>query len=75
VFADAKRAREFLDTKQAFLCGKAAASQLFDFPGFAYVDGGSWIVEPDEKATADKLAPILGGQAEQIPCAGHSRGP
>jgi hypothetical protein len=68
VFADAKQAREFLDAKQAMLCTKMAAHRLFEFPGFPYVDGGAWIVEPDEKATADKLAPILGGTAQQRPC-------
>jgi hypothetical protein len=68
VFEDAKRAREFLDTKQAFLCRHAVGAGMADFPGFPYVDGGTWVIEPDEKETADKLAGILGGKAQQIPC-------
>jgi hypothetical protein len=42
--------------------------KLADFPGFFYVDGGAWLVEPDDKATADKLAPILGGKAGAAQC-------
>jgi len=68
VFADAQRARQFVDAKQQLLCKKMAEKQLFEFPGFPYVDGGAWIVEPDDKETADKLAPILGGTAQQHPC-------
>lgn len=67
VFEDAKRAQEFLTTKQAALCRHAAQMQLV-FPGFAYVDGGAWIVEPDEKDTAEKLAPLLGGTAHVASC-------
>jgi len=37
--------------------------QLTDFPGFAYVDGGTWIVEPDEKATATS-SPDSRGRSE-----------
>ena len=68
VFEDAKQARQFVDAKQALLCRRAADMQLTEFPGFPYVDGGAWIVEPDEKATADKLAPILGGTANMASC-------
>jgi hypothetical protein len=68
VFKDAKLAREFLEAKQKLLCARAAAMQLTGFPGFPYVDGGAWIVEPDEKATAERLAPVLGGEAKVAGC-------
>jgi hypothetical protein len=68
VFEDAAHARAFVDAKQAYLCKRAVDLQLGDFPGFVYIDGGTWIVEPDEKATADKLAPMLGGQAKVASC-------
>jgi len=68
VFEDAARAREYLEIKQAFLCRKAMAAGLADFPGFPVVDGGTWVIEPDEEETADRLAGILGGRAQQIPC-------
>ena len=68
VFADPTRAREFVEQKRAYLCGRAVDLKLADFPGFFYVDGGAWLVEPDDKATADKLAPILGGKAGAAQC-------
>ena len=69
VFADATQARAFVDAKQALLCGKAKELKMPDFPGFAHVDGDNWVVEVDDKDTADKLAGILGGTAQQVPCA------
>ncbi len=71
VFVDAKHAREFIETKRALLCRRAVEIKLPQFPGFSYVDGGTWIIEPDEKATADKLAPILGAQAKTATCDQH----
>lgn len=71
VFEDAKRAQEFIATKQAMLCRHAADMKLVGFAGFPYVDGGAWIVEPDEKDTVDKLAPILGGTARVASCDKH----
>jgi hypothetical protein len=67
VFADAKQAQEYVATKLAMLCRHTAEMKL-GFPGFPYVDGGAWIVEPDEKDTADKLAPILGGTVHVASC-------
>ena len=68
MFDDAEAARDFVDTKQAYLCQRAADLQLKEFPGLLYVDGAAWIVEPDQKETASKLAPILGGTVQQRSC-------
>jgi predicted small secreted protein len=68
VFQDAERAREFVTMKQNLLCQRAKSLNLPDFPGFPYIDGGAWIVEPDEKGTAEKLAPLVGGTAHLASC-------
>jgi hypothetical protein len=68
VFEDAAQARQFIDGKRELLCRKAANMKLDSFPGFAYVYGGAWIIEPDEKETAEKLAPIVGGKAGVASC-------
>jgi hypothetical protein len=68
VFEDAKHARAFLDAKQAFLCRKAKKLGP-GFPGFPYVYADNWVVEVDDKETADQFAGILGGKAQQTPCA------
>lgn len=69
VFLDAEKKQAFVDAKQAMLCRKAANMKLRGFPGFPYIDGGAWIIEPDEKATAERLAPLLGGEAKVAGCA------
>ncbi len=68
VFESAAHARQFIDTKQAFLCKRADDYGLEHFPGFPYVTADNWVVEPDDKGTADKLAPILGGKADMASC-------
>jgi hypothetical protein len=69
VFADAKQALAFVDAKQALLCAKAKKLKMVGFPGFVHIDGDNWVVEVNDKDTADTLAGILGGKAQQIPCA------
>lgn len=68
VFAGAKQAQEYVTAKQSALCKRAAGMRLKAFPGFPYVDGGAWILEPDTKETAEKAAPILGGMAKVAGC-------
>jgi len=67
VFKDPAHTQDFIRAKQALLCKEAAKTKL-QFPGFPYVDGGAWVVEPDEKATGDKIAPIVGGQSKLAAC-------
>ena len=68
VFEDAAHARQFIDVKRTYLCKRAKDYGLEQFPGFPYVDGGVWIIEPDDKETADKVATILGGKANMGAC-------
>jgi len=67
VFKDAAAAREFLAGKQALICKRSADIDI-DFPGFPYVEGDTWIIEPDEKTTADRLAAVLGGVSKVGTC-------
>lgn len=67
VFADSSIAAKFLEEKRLLLCEAAARSKI-DFPGFIYVAGGHWVVEPDEQKTAVELARILGGVVRTADC-------
>jgi len=67
VFADQAEAARFVAAKSKLLCEVSARSKL-DYPGFPYVDGGTWLLEPDEQGTADALAPILGGTSKRAAC-------
>ena len=68
VFADEAGMAAFLDRKRDMLCA-SARRQKIPYDGFPYVVGGTWIVEPDLKETAERLAPALGGRARQSdPC-------
>jgi hypothetical protein len=66
LFADERHEEEFVAAKMAVLC-KAAAKAGMAF-ALTYVDGPGWIIEPDEKTTADALARLLGGTSRQRPC-------
>ena len=58
-FADQTAAYQFMGTKIRLVCQSAGTKPaLASFPTCARP---TWFVEPDNKATADKLAPILGG--------------
>lgn len=67
IFADAKARGDFMATKMYLLCTKAREKR-FAFPGLPYVEGDVWLVEPDEHATAERLAPILAGTAKHDVC-------
>ncbi len=68
VFADAKAAQEFVAFKQELLCRRMRDVNIADWVGFPYVDGGAWIIEPDDKDTAEQLAKILGVSAKMAGC-------
>lgn len=67
VFADSGAAARFVEAKRKLLCDTAARAKL-EFPGFVYLDGGRWILEPDEQETAVALAKILGGRVLTAGC-------
>jgi len=67
VFSDPAAAAKFVEVKRSLLCEAALRSKI-DYPGFPYVDGGTWIVEPDEEATAADFAKVLGGAAKRAAC-------
>ena len=66
VFLDEQHEEQFVAAKLALLC-KAAAKATMEF-AFTYVDGRSWMIEPDHKETADELARLLGATSRQRPC-------
>lgn len=65
VFADDAAIDAFIAAKQKIICENAAESGLADFPGFSYVRGATWLIEPDEVDTADALAPELDDVASE----------
>lgn len=67
-FDDDGRRQAFISSKRAFLCEAAAKQKAVAYPGFPYVEGEAWIIEPDEKGTADKLAKLLGGESKVASC-------
>lgn len=68
-FEDATKASHFIASKSELLCSSAIKIGVPDYPGVPYVTaGGNWIVEPDAFTTAEKLAPILGGEAKLAAC-------
>jgi hypothetical protein len=67
VFADGARRDDFLVAKMRLVCTTAKARRL-GFPGLPFVEGDAWVIEPDEEATADKLAEILGAASKLATC-------
>jgi hypothetical protein len=59
VFESPEVIAKFKEAKKALLCEKGA--KLPGFPGVPYVDGGSWLIEPDRTDTAKELAGMFGG--------------
>ena len=55
-----------MGTKIARVC-KSAGSKP-ELGAFPYVRALTWFVEPDNQATADKLAPLLGGATTTAHC-------
>ena len=67
-YADADAKQEFMDAKQTLLCANAEEQGLDVFPGFPYVDGGTWTIQPDSPATADELAAALDAESVMAGC-------
>lgn len=65
VFANAAAIDAFVTAKQKIICENAMEKDLIDFPGFSYVRGPIWLIEPDEVETADALAPKLDDAASK----------
>lgn len=70
IFSSGEDARKFIDIKQRYLCRQTYNNQMWFYPGFAYVANGNWVIEPDEIATAQEIASILGGEAALASCKG-----
>lgn len=65
VFADAAAIDAFIKAKQRIICERAMEKDLTDFPGFSYVRGPTWLIEPDEVDTADALGSQLDDAASK----------
>lgn len=68
VFADAADLERFMERKRSILCSKAVEAGVPHFPGYPYVKGDVWFIQPDERATAEKIAPLLGATAGLAAC-------
>jgi hypothetical protein len=67
VFASSAAMERFRESKLQAVC-KAVAAKNLRFTGFAYVLGDRWIVEPDERSTADRIAVALDGESKMGTC-------
>jgi hypothetical protein len=67
VFADEIARDNFLATKQQLLCTEAAEREI-DFPGFPYVEGSAWLIEPDEEGSANAIADLVDGESKMSTC-------
>jgi hypothetical protein len=67
VFADRAAADAFVAAKMAAICATARAKGIPNAT-VPYVAGDGWLVEPDEKGTADRLATILVGESRLATC-------
>ncbi len=68
VFADRTKVDRFIETKRSLLCRRAKAMNLNDFPGFPYVIGDTWMIQPDERETSVRIADAVGGEAKMAAC-------
>ncbi len=70
-FLDDKAKLMYLEAKQDLLCargmqaGTDPATGRSSWPGVPYVDGGTWIIEPDTNDTRDVIATALGAHRRQ----------
>ena len=67
VFADEDARDDFVASKLYVIC-RAAQKKGLRMPELNYVEGPDWLIEPDEPATADRLASILGGESKRQTC-------
>jgi hypothetical protein len=67
VFADRAARDRFMVTKMQRIC-TTAASQGLKFPGLPFVQGDAWVIEPDDEATARRLAEALHAAAQLATC-------
>ena len=76
VFDNEIDAKAFVAAKAALICERGAKLGTADHPftGLPYVDGGTWVVEPDSGSVAIDLAPIVGGTAANM-CPGVTNTP
>jgi hypothetical protein len=59
-FANVGDAYQYMGDKISIICRSAQARKAAS-PTFPYVASTTWFVEPDAQATADRIAPLIGG--------------
>ena len=74
VFASTEKKDQFAKAKAAVLCKGATKAKISDMQ-VPYVDGPTWIMEPDTDGTNDKLAQVLGGKVAHYTCNGPAIAP
>ena len=71
-FLDEHAKNVFLEAKQELICargmqaGTNPATGKSNWPGLPYVDGGTWIIEPDGNDTRDSIATGIGAAAHNM---------
>jgi hypothetical protein len=67
VFTDQDARDRFMVTKMQRICTTAASKGL-NYPGLPFVQGHNWFIEPDEEATARRLAEVLDAKWQLALC-------
>jgi hypothetical protein len=68
IFADRQLAERFVERKRRLLCRRAKKLTVIAFPGFPYVLGDRWVIQPDDRVTATAIGDILGATALMASC-------
>lgn len=69
-FHSAAELDRFMAAKQDVLCKKAIEVGVPHFPGYPFIKGDTWFIQPDEQATAERIAPLIGAAAGIAACPG-----
>jgi hypothetical protein len=67
VFTSARQRDRFVERRRSYFC-KRSAERDIGFPGFVYVAGETFTIQPDTEAVARRIAPVVGGRVAYAAC-------
>lgn len=67
VFDSPKQRERWVTTRQRWFC-KRSEERNVGFPGFVYVAGDTFTIQPDTEAVARQIAPVVGGRVAYAAC-------
>lgn len=67
IFQSARQRDRWVSTRQKWFC-KRSEERNIGFPGFVYVAGPDFTIQPDTEAVARRIAPVVGGRVAYAAC-------